>query len=177
VPLSATRAGRRLLSAAAVVLVGAMLLSNLPSSVTPEPLASIEQPVTDLTGLSQNWALFAPTPRSRTLQLRAELERADGTVETWRPPVGDRAVGVYRTYRWRKWAGYVVSPDRGALHDGAASHLLQTRGPYGSAPVTEIRLYRDVHEPPPPGSGVPLDRDPTYESELLDTFHPEDGEL
>ncbi|MEX0834609.1 MAG: hypothetical protein WD010_00850, partial [Nitriliruptor sp.] len=66
---------RRLLDVVAVLLIGSMFVSSLPSSELRERLRTIERPITDVTGLSQNWALFAPTPRSTTLRLRAEIER------------------------------------------------------------------------------------------------------
>jgi hypothetical protein len=165
--LSATRAGRVLLNLVALVLVSAMLVSNLPASALREQLVAFEQPITDVTGLSQSWALFAPTPRSVTLQLRAEIERTDGSIEEWVPPAGDRLVGVYRTYRWRKWAGFAVSRDRTALHRQAVRYLELRAAEDGGPPVAEIRLFRDVYRQPGTGSGEPLDRDPPFEAELL----------
>ena len=126
--------------------------------------------MTDLTGLGQNWALFAPTPRSTTLRLRAEIERIDGSVTEWTPPVGDPFIGTYRTYRWRKWSGAVASPDNTRLHRGAASYLRHTAEQDGGPPPAEIRLYRGVFRQPPVGSGEPLDRSPTFEETLLHTW-------
>lgn len=166
-PLSETRAGRRLLNVVAVLLLGAMLVSNLPDSELREQFRLVERPITDVTGLSQNWALFAPNPRSSFLRLRAEIERADGSVEEWMPPTGDRVLGVYRTYRWRKWANGVVDTDASRLHRGAAAYLQARFDEPGRPPVTEIRLYRGVHRQPRPGSGEPADRAPDVEEELL----------
>lgn len=166
-PLSETRSGRQLLNVIAVLLLGAMLVSNLPDSELRGQLRLVERPITDVTGLSQNWALFAPNPRSTFLRLRAEIERADGTVEEWTPPVGDRVIGVFRTYRWRKWANGVVAPDASALHRGAAEHLRARFDDPGGSPVVEVRLYRGVHRQPRPGSGEPADRSPDFEEELL----------
>lgn len=175
VPLSTTRGGRRLLNVVAVVLLTAMLISNLPDSQVKEQLTFLERPVTDATGLSQNWALFAPRPRSTTLRLRAEIERADGTVEEWTPPVGDPMIGVFRTYRWRKWAGGTVVPRRSALHRGAATYLV-AQAADDAVPVVEVRLYRGVYEQGQPGSGEPLDRDPPFEEEQLLRYRvPGDG--
>lgn len=165
-PISQTRAGRRFLNVVAVLLLGAMLVSNLPDSELREQLRVVERPITDVTGLSQNWALFAPNPRSSFLRLRAEVERVDGTVEEWIPPTGDRLVGVYRTYRWRKWANGVVDPDASRLHRGAVAYL-RARFDDADAPIAEVRLYRGVHRQPRPGSGEAADRTPTFEEELL----------
>ncbi|MEX1163805.1 MAG: hypothetical protein WEB03_09500 [Nitriliruptor sp.] len=158
---------RRLLDVVAVLLIGSMFVSSLPSSELRERLRTIERPITDVTGLSQNWALFAPTPRSTTLRLRAEIERADGSVSEWTPPVGDRYLGVYRTYRWRKWANNVVDRDASRLHRGAITHLRARFEDPDAPPITEVRLYRDTYRQPRPGSGLPADRDPPYEHELL----------
>jgi hypothetical protein len=168
-------AGRRLLEVVIVLVLGAMLVSNLPPSDLREQARWIEQPITDVTGLSQNWALFAPTPRSSYLRLRAEIERADGTVEEWTPPTGDRVLGVMRTYRWRKWANGVVAVDATRLHRGAVHHLAHRFDDPDLAPITEIRLYRGVHRQPRPGSGQPADRDPVFEEELLISSPPPAG--
>jgi hypothetical protein len=161
----------------AIVLVGSMTVSALPDSDLREAMRIVERPVTDVTGLSQNWALFAPVPRSTFLRLRAEIERADGTVQEWTPPVGDRLVGVYRTYRWRKWANGVVVPSASRLHRGATTYLRARFGDEG-APITEVRLYRGQFQQEPPGSGVPADRTPTFAEELIftDTTPAEDLE-
>ncbi|MEX1177315.1 MAG: hypothetical protein WEB09_02530 [Nitriliruptor sp.] len=164
--LVGTPIGRRALDLVAVVLVGSMFISSLPSSGPRDELRVVERPVTDVTGLSQNWALFAPTPRSTTLRLRAEIERADGSVTEWFVPTADPFVGVYRTYRWRKWANYVVDPDRSRLHRGAIAHL-RARFDDPETPISEIRLYRGTFSQPRPGSGLPADRDPVFEEELL----------
>jgi hypothetical protein len=158
--------GRRVRDVVAIVLVGSMAVSALPDSGLGDTLRTVERPVTDVTGLSQNWALFAPVPRNNFLRLRAEIERADGTVEEWIPPVGDRLVGVYRTYRWRKWANGVVVPDASLLHRGAAEHL-RARFADAGPPITEVRLYRGWFQQEPPGSGVPADREPAFVEELL----------
>jgi hypothetical protein len=166
--------GRRVRDVLAVVLVGSMAVSALPDSGLQQVLQVVEQPVTDVTGLSQNWALFAPVPRSSFLRLRAEVELADGTALEWVPPTGDRLVGVYRTYRWRKWANAVVVPDNTRLHRGAVHHLrdrFETEG----APVAEVRLYRGRFQQEPPGSGIPTDRDPPFVEELLHRWTAEDG--
>lgn len=167
VPLTRTRGGRRLLNVVAIALLGAMLVSNLPDSELRDRARLVERPITDVTGLSQNWALFAPNPRSSFLRLRAEVEREDGTVEVWTPPVGDRLLGVFRTYRWRKWANGVVDPDATRLQRGAAAYLQEQFTEPGASPVAEVRLYRGVHVQPRPGSGEPADRDPDFEEELL----------
>jgi hypothetical protein len=169
--------GRRACDVVAIVLVGSMAVSALPDSDLRETLRVVERPVTDVTGLSQNWALFAPVPRSTFLRLRAEIERADGTVQEWTPPVGDRLVGVYRTYRWRKWANGVVVPSASRLQRGATAYLRARFGDEG-APITEVRLYRGQFQQGPPGSGVPADRTPTFDEELIftDTTPAEDLE-
>lgn len=167
VPLTQTRGGRRLLNVVAILLLGAMLVSNLPDSELRDRARLVERPITDVTGLSQNWALFAPNPRSSFLRLRAEIEREDGSVEVWTPPVGDRLVGVFRTYRWRKWANGVVDPDATRLQRGAAAYLQAQFTEPGASPVAEVRLYRGVHVQPRPGSGEPADRAPDFEEELL----------
>ncbi|MTV27226.1 hypothetical protein FTX61_17670 [Nitriliruptoraceae bacterium ZYF776] len=162
-------AGRKLLSVLVSLVLAVMLISNLPSSELTDQLGRFEQPVTDLTGLSQNWALFAPNPRSTTLRLRAELEHVDGTVTEWLPPTANRIVGVYGSYRWRKWASAVAVTSRTGLHRQTVSYLLGWADEELTdlPPVAEVRLYRGVARAGAPGSGEPLDLDPVFEEELL----------
>lgn len=160
--------GRAARGLAAVVLLATMGAAALPDGSPVERLlVDAVRPVLDVTGIEQPWAMFAPVPRGVTLRLRAEVVHADGTVTEWEPPTGGRGLGAYRGYRWRKWMENAVVPDRAGLHEGAVHHLVALAEAQGRAPVVAVRLWRGVATAPPPGSGLPLDRDPVFDEVLL----------
>lgn len=151
--IEANPLGRRMLSGVLVLILGAMIVSNLPPSRLRTTAMRSLRPVLDLTGLHQNWNLFAPNPRRVTLHLEARITYADGTTETWQPPKGDPFVGVYRTFRWRKWASYVVDrSDDSDLWAPTAAWIAGTRVRDGKRPVL-VEIVRRSYVAPRPGSG------------------------
>lgn len=158
---------RGVASGVAVVVLAVMVVSSLPASPLRAALDPLVRPVVQVTGLQQNWNMFAPRPLARTLTLRVDLEHVDGTVSRWEVPDGGLLLGTYRFHRWRKWAWSAAIDGRDAAHAGAIHHALAEARADGRPPVTIARLWRLTASQPPAGSGVPLDRDPLVEEELL----------
>ena len=145
--------GRSIISALVVVILVSMIVSNLPPSEVRRGAMRATKPVLDLAALHQNWNLFAPNPRRVTLQLVARLTYADGSTEIWSPPRGGAVIGVYRTFRWRKWSGYVLNrSNANGLWAHAAAWLAQTHT-RGGRVVTHVELIRRSYLAPPPGTG------------------------
>jgi hypothetical protein len=142
--------GRSIISAFLIFTLGAMIASNLPPSELRRTALKAASPFLDLTGLHQNWNLFAPDPRRVTLQLEARITYADGTNAVWHPPVGDPFVGVYRTFRWRKWAGYVVAKTSASLWAPTAAWVARTHVRGGVYPARVV-LVRRFYVAPLPG--------------------------
>ena len=164
--LEASPNGRAALSAVLLFVLAAIIVSNLPASALRRSAHPIVQPFLDATGLNQNWNLFAPNPRRSTLRLEARIDYADGSTSVWRTPISDPFVGTYRAFRWRKWAGYVVSDSRPQLWPMAALWLARTHTRDGKVPV-RISLYRQWFYAPKPGSGDSLQ--PPWREELVYT--------
>jgi hypothetical protein len=162
--LHETRAGRWLISTSIVVIVGAMALSATPDSELADVVRPLREPITDATGLFQNWNLFAPEPRPTTFRLEARLTYEDGSSATWSPPAGNRFFGAYRSFRWRKWANNVLDRDREDLLRQAAEFIAGTTRRNGRYPV-EVVLVKLTYSAPPPGSGRPRDPDPDWSVE------------
>ncbi len=160
---------RVLISLFVIVILAAMALSTLPSSRLDEVTEPYRRPITDATGLFQSWELFAPDPRGSTLQLEARLTYDDGSTRTWQPPKGDRVVGVYRTFRWRKWANNVLVEDNTHLHRAAALFVASRNRRGGEYPV-EVTLVRLSYSAPPPGSGRPRDHEPEWNEDAYYTL-------
>jgi hypothetical protein len=145
--------GRALISALIVLTLVSMIVSNLPPSELRIRSMRAAKPILDVTGLHQNWNLFAPNPRRVTLQLVARITYADGTTENWSPPKGNPFVGVYRTFRWRKWASYVLNrANSHGLWLPTAAWVAQTHSTGGRV-VTRVELIRRFYLAPRPGAG------------------------
>lgn len=170
--LETSSTGRALISALILFTLAAMLLSNLPASELRRTGMKVFDPYLDATGLHQNWNLFAPDPRRSTLQLEARITFDDGSTTVWHPPTGDPFVGVYRTFRWRKWAGNVLASSNESLLQPTADWIARMHTKDGKIPV-EVVLVKRSYVAPPLGSGKPS-KQPWRESVLL-TVQYEDG--
>jgi hypothetical protein len=163
--LETSPTGRALISALILFTLAAMVISNLPPSELRRTGMKAFDPFLDASGLHQNWNLFAPDPRRATLQLEARVTFDDGSTAVWHPPVGDPLIGVYRTFRWRKWAGNVMDSDNQELLEPAADWIARVHTTDGKVPV-EVVLVKRSYVAPRPGSGEPSVR-PWRESVLL----------
>ncbi|MGH2786093.1 MAG: hypothetical protein ACRDJ1_12590 [Actinomycetota bacterium] len=163
--LETSGTGRALISGFIIFTLAAMLISNLPSSELRRTGMKVFRPYLDASGLHQNWNLFAPDPRRTTLQLEARITFDDGTTTVWHPPVGDPFVGVYRTFRWRKWAGNVLSSSGDGLLEPAADWIAAMHTKDGKTPIA-IVLVKRSYVAPALGSGKPA-KQPWQETVLL----------
>jgi hypothetical protein len=154
-----SKAGRAL----AMVLMAAILFTlvvwNLPDSHLRREVVREIRPVVWAVGLDQNWAVFAPNPRSISLDFHAEVRLADGTTEVWRPPsAGEQVLSPWRVYRWRKWVEHVRADDSRRLWQPAAEFIAGEVREAGKEP-RQVRLVRSWYDIAPPGTSV---EDPTW---------------
>jgi hypothetical protein len=152
--LETSPTGRALITGAIVFTLAAMVVSNLPPSELRRTGMRVVEPYLDITGLHQNWNLFAPDPRRATLQLEARMLYVDGSTAVWHPPVGDPFIGVYASFRWRKWAGNVMSSSNRGLLAPAADFVARTHPRDGRLPV-QVQLFKRSYVAPMPGLGRP----------------------
>jgi len=146
--------GRALLSAVLVFTLAAMLISNLPDSQLRRSGLKVVNGFLDVTGLHQNWNLFAPDPRRITLELEAHIVYDDGSEVIWQPTVGDPIFGVYASFRWRKWASYVVNRGNASgLWKPTADWVARTHVRDGHFPARVV-LIRRSYLAPEPGRGT-----------------------
>jgi hypothetical protein len=170
--LESNSAGRVLLSGFILATLVSMLVSNLPPSELRRTGMKVLDPYLDATGLHQNWNLFAPDPRRATIQLEARITFDDGSTVIWHPPTGDPFVGVYRTFRWRKWAGNVLASSNDNLLEPTADWIARMHTTDGKIPV-EVVLVRRSYVAPPPGSGKPS-KQPWRETVLITVRYQEE---
>jgi hypothetical protein len=149
--LEAARVGRLLISAFVIVTVGSLIVWNMPSSKLREEAMRAARPFVYAIGLDQNWAVFAPNPRSVTLEMYARVTYADTSRVVRRFPSGGPVFGAYRDFRWRKWAEWATQDANKSLWAPAAKYVAHNEIEAGRHAV-RVDLVRRWHEIFPPGS-------------------------
>jgi hypothetical protein len=115
----------------------------------------------------QSWGVFAPNPRSTSLQLTARVHFADGTMTTWEVPEGARVGGNLRYYRWRKWLERVRSDDFSNLWKPTAEWIASLYDDE-AAPVARVELVRYFRDNVIEGEQPPYEDFTFYTLELDD---------
>lgn len=156
--LESAPSGRILISVVLVCTILGIVAWALPESRLQQVTARLAEPYVYATGLDEHWGVFAPNPRREVIGFSARLTFADGTSSTWRPPEGDRFVGPYANYRWRKWVEYVIANSRRDLWDSTAAWIAREQGDDRN-PVRQVTLTRRWRPIPPPSQ----DNQPTWQ--------------
>jgi hypothetical protein len=106
-------------------------------------------------GLTQEWALFAPEPMDINAYLDAQITYRDGRQKVWKFPM-PQDFGYYRRYfmdRERKWSSDNLRADRDAfLWPDAARYVARLNNEPNNPPVT-VSLVRHWSFIAPPLSG------------------------
>ncbi|NMO88638.1 hypothetical protein [Actinomycetospora sp. TBRC 11914] len=109
--LERTTRGRVLISVVIVVLLGTVLVVNMPDSITKRALLHAASPVANVLGLDQGWAVYAPSPRKESTYLEARVLERDGTTTTYPVPM-QHGLAEYWDYRWQRYADTLLNgPD------------------------------------------------------------------
>ena len=160
-----SRIGRVLISLFVVVTLITVLTANLPASRLQSLLLKADHPYLNAADLQQNWGVFAPDPRSQTVDVLARVTFADGSQETWQIPARDPVVGEYIDYRWRKWEEWVVSQSYAFLYKPGAIYAARRLATPDRRPV-RVALIDRSHEITVPGqpsfSTGPSEQEHTY---------------
>ena len=156
--------GQALLSLLMLVLVVGVVLWNLPAGKPHDLVRPVVGPVIQAVGLEQDWALFAPEPRSFGVGVYATVTYRDGRVEIWEPPHNGQFLTPYRTYRWQKYVERLRADDYAALWDPTARWVARQAG-HDVVRVVLTRTFRDVAVP---GDGKPRPVAGRYDFYTLD---------
>jgi hypothetical protein len=109
--LERTTRGRIVISLVIVVLLGTVLIINMPDSITKRALLHVAAPIANVVGLDQGWAVYAPSPRKISTYLEARVLERDGTTTTYPVPLSD-GLAEYWDYRWQRYADTLLNgPD------------------------------------------------------------------
>jgi hypothetical protein len=142
--------GRVILTVFMAVLAAAVVIWNLPAGKPRDAVRPAAAHVLFPIGLDQDWALFAPDPRTFSVGVYARITYADHRERIWVPPHNGRYVAPYRTYRWQKYVERLRADDYSNLWEPTARWLARDFGP-GVTKVVLVRTFRDAVVP---GSGA-----------------------
>ena len=145
----ASTIGRAVLTLLMAVLALAVLVWNLPAGKPRDTLRPAATHVLYPIGLDQDWALFAPDPRSFSVGVYARITYADGRERIRVPPHNGHLLAPYRTYRWQKYVERLRADDYQSLWEPTARWIARDAGP-GVTKVVLVRTFRDAVVP---GSG------------------------
>ena len=143
--------GRSLLSVFIGLILGTLLLIQLPGSYLRSEAVDIVDPFANATGLDQDWAVFAPEPRKLSIDLVANISYADGSRRRWRIPRSNNFFGIYWDYRWIKYMEHVNRDVNKYLWVPLARWVAREKD--GASPVTRVDLIRRWSNLNPPGPG------------------------
>ena len=147
--LEASTLGRVVLTGLMTVLAVAVLIWNLPPGKARDEIRPAAAHVINPIGLDQDWALFAPDPRTFSVGVYVRITYADGRERIRVPPHNGHLLAPYRTYRWQKYVERLRADDYQNLWEPTARWIARDAGP-GVTKVTLVRTFRDAVVP---GSG------------------------
>lgn len=151
-------AGRALISIGIAVTVLAVLVLNMPDSHLRDRLLPVVAPYIRMTGLDQDWGVFAP-PRTISAYVEGRIEYADGTTRVVAIP-SSPGIQAYVDYRWLKFGERLRLDVNARLWAPYARFLVNRERAEGRHPV-EVALVRRWASTRPPGPGP--ERDPWQE--------------
>lgn len=143
--------GRILLTVLMAVLAVSVLLWNLPAGKPRDTVRPAAAHVLFPIGLDQDWALFAPDPRTFSVGVYARITYADGHERRRVLPHNGHLLAPYRTYRWQKYVERLRADEFVGLWEPTARWIAQDAGA-GATKVALVRTFRDAVTP---GSGKP----------------------
>jgi hypothetical protein len=137
-----------ILTVVMAAVVGSLLLWNLPAGRARDSARPTAGAFVQVVGLEQDWALFAPNPRSYSVGVYATITHRDGRVETWVPPHNGLLLSPYRTYRWQKYVERLRGDDYSNIWEPSARWIAREHGD----DVTKVVLTRTFQDAQVPGT-------------------------
>jgi hypothetical protein len=138
--------GQAVLSVLMLAVIVGIVLWNLPAGRPHDKVRPVVAPVMQAAGLEQDWALFAPEPRSFSVGVFADITFRDGHSERWEPPHNGYLIAPYRTYRWQKYVERLRADDYAGLWEPTARWIARQAGG-DVVRVVLTRTFRNVVKP------------------------------
>ncbi len=162
--LERTPRGRALISVVIVVLLGTVLIINMPDSITKRALVHAAAPVANVLGLDQGWAVYAPGPRRESTYLEARVLERDGTTTTYPVPM-QHGLAEYWDYRWQRYADTLLNgPDNKPRWAPYAEWVADQDRAAGHSPtvVTLVNISAVSQPPDAPAPRTPWAEHPFF---------------
>jgi hypothetical protein len=137
--------GQLVISALIVLTLLVEIGTNLPASAVERSVGPTSGQISFLLGNEQAWGVFAPDPRSTSLQFEGRITFADGSHATWHIPTGSSWGENLRLYRWRKWLERVRSDGYTEIWPPTARWIASLYA-HHSSPVAQVQLVRRFHD-------------------------------
>lgn len=162
--LEGTARGRVLISVVIIVLLGSVLIINMPDLITKRALLHAAAPVANVLGLDQGWAVYAPSPRQESTYLEARVLDRDGTTRSYPVPVQD-GLAEYWDYRWQRYADTLLNgPDNRDRWAPYARWVAEQDRATGRSPalVTLVNISAVSQPPDAPAARTPWAEHPFF---------------
>ena len=150
--LEGTANGRALISLLVALTLAAIVVVNMPGSVTKDRLLTYAQPYVNALGLDQGWAVFAPNPRGQSAFLEARIVFRDGTTAS-RPLPIQHGLAEYWDYRWQRWQEQLLFGAEGKTQWAAYCRWVAARERDAGRDPVSVSLVSTAADTLPPGPG------------------------
>lgn len=146
--------GQLVISVGVVLVLLCEVGTHLPPSALARSVGPTANQVVRLLASEQAWGVFAPNPRTTSLQVEGRVTFADGSTTVWTIPEGPNVGANLRFYRWRKWLERVRSDGYRTIWEPTARWIASLYDDQPS-PVVRVDLVRRFREnvlqgtPPP----------------------------
>lgn len=148
--LERSAAGQAGLSVLMAAVIAGIALWNLPPGRPHDRARQVVGPAVQAVGLEQDWALFAPNPRSFSVGVFADVTFRDGRKQRWQPPHNGLFFTPYGTYRWQKYVERLRADDYAGLWEPTARWIAREVG----GDVVKVELTRTFRDAVKPGDGT-----------------------
>lgn len=137
--------GQLVISIGIVLVLLAEVGTHLPSSALERSIGPTANQVVRLLASEQAWGVFAPNPRTTSLEVEGRVTFEDGSTAVWTIPEGPNIGANLRFYRWRKWLERVRSDGYRSIWRPTAEWIATLYDDEPS-PVVRVELVRRFHE-------------------------------
>ena len=154
--LEETPAGQGAITALIILILLIGVVCVLPDSDIKRTITPYLWPVTQVSGLDQQWGMYAPNPYSQYETVEVHVIMADGSDRVWTRPNGDALLGSFSWAHWRKWNREVVRTP--AIQGGFVHWVIRQLTKPGERAT---RAYLVLRTEPMPAPGTDRQTAPT----------------
>jgi hypothetical protein len=159
--------GQLVVSVAVVLVLLSQLGTHLPPSALNRAVGPTANQMVRVLASEQAWGVFAPNPRTSSLQVEGLVTFADGSTTVWTIPDGPNVGANLRFYRWRKWLERVRSDSYRDIWEPTARWIASLYDDEPS-PVVQVDLVRRFRENSITGEQAPYKEFTYFSLDLRD---------